>query len=193
METGIDTVSSLISKSPHRPVPVLCLHHFLFTCLPSFFAPLLLCCKKEKILKKMRKSSSECSSSSSVLGQVFVGLCENLWTLFAISEMGPGQVGSVWPLSSRSSPSPDIPLGILPFRMSHPSAHLRPTRVGSICLSMPEIDRMNLLCSSAKPFSSPGSPPVTGLPAACLALWVSTTPSLGSAACFPGWWMLAPL
>lgn len=68
----------------------------------------------------MRKSSSECSRSSSVPGQVFVGLCENLWTLFAISEMGPGQVGSVWPLSSRSSPSPDVPLGILHLRMSHP-------------------------------------------------------------------------
>lgn len=141
----------------------------------------------------MRKSSSECSSSSSVPGQVFVGLCENLWTLFAISVMGPGQVGSVWPLSHRSSPSPDVPLGILHLRMSHPWCVSGPP--GWKHLSVHARDSQNEpFVQFWKTILAPLiSRPMAGPPAACLALWVSATPSLGSAACFPGLWMLAPL
>lgn len=133
-------------------MPVICLHHFLFTCLPSFMTPLLPCCKKQKREKKMRKSSSECSSSSSVPGQVgsvrtfehylpSVRWDQAKWAWWATVGPAP-QIFSL----TRCSPGNPSLVDVTPLRC------LRPTRVRSICLSMPEIHRMSLLCGSGKPF-----------------------------------------
>lgn len=192
MELEFTQFPALLPDSSHRPGPVICLHHFLST-FPSFLAPLLHCCKKQKRVKKMRKSSSDCSSSSSVPGQVFVGFSENLWTLFAISEMGPGQ----W---AHCSPCPTdlLPHQMFPwesFTWEYHTPEVSQAHQGGKHLSVHARDSQN------EPFvwfwktilASLTSRPVAGPPAACLAQWVSATPSLGSAACFPDLWMLPPL
>jgi len=58
METDIQAASSCTYGQLHRQIlrtdlcQVICLHHFLFSCLHSSPAPLLLCYRKEKERKK---------------------------------------------------------------------------------------------------------------------------------------------
>ena len=171
-----------------------------FSSPASILLLLLSCCvtekkKKEKRKeqrKKMRKSISEHFDSSSVPGQIFSGSCEKLWTLLAISDRPVRWDKAKW-FHCGPCPTDLVSLQLLPWE-TFTSGEVSQAHQGEKHLSVHASDSQNkLFVLFWKTILAPLiSTPTVGLPAACLAVRASATPSLGSATCSPCLWMLPP-